>query len=181
MFNTIKKIRQKRLLQQQLKYTRVRQMHNLQTAKRIAMIFDVGDEQSWKIINKFATELSKRGKEMVLLGRKLQKELDFVITNTSVILCNLEDVDFWGVPKNYPVGNFFNQHFDMLIDTIQEPDFFSQYVSLKTMADYKISRDKADNEKYFDLLIRMDDSTDDVKAFLKQVLYYLNLITFEKK
>jgi hypothetical protein len=47
------------------------------------------------------------------------------------------------------------------------------------MADFKISRDKEDNEKYFDLLIRMDDIDDDIKSFLKQVLYYLNLITLE--
>ena len=179
MFDTIKKLRQKRLLKQQLQLTRNKKIHNLQTAKRIAMIFDVEDEHSWKIINKFATELAKRGKDMVLLGRKKQKELDFIITNTSVILFNAEDVDFWGVPKNYPVGNFLNQHFDMLIDTIENPDFFSQYVSLKTMADFKISRDKEDNEKYFDLLIRKDDIDDDIKSFLKQVLYYLNLITLE--
>lgn len=172
---------QRRLLRQQLQLTRVKKIHNLQTAKRIAMIFDVEDEHSWKIINKFATELAKRGKDMVILGRKKQKEIDFIITNTSVILCNNEDFDFWGLPRHYPVGNFLNQHFDMLIDTVLEPDFFSQYVSLKTMADFKISRDKSDNDKYFDLLIRMEDGEDDIKSFLKQVLHYLNLITLEKK
>ena len=180
MFDTIKKLRQKRLLKQQLQLTREKRIHNLQSAKRIALLFDVEDEHSWKIVNKFATELAKHGKVMVLLGRKQQKDLDFIITNTSVTLCNAEDVDFWGVPRTYPVGNFLNQHFDMLIDTIENPDFFSQYVSLKALADFKISRDKADNEKYFDMLIRMDDVEDDIKSFLKQVLHYLNLITLEK-
>ena len=180
MFDTIKKLRQKRLLKQQLQLTRNKKIHNLQTAKRIAVIFDVDDEHSWKIINKFATELAKHGKEMVLLGRKQQKELDFIITNTSVMLTNADEVDFWGVPRGNAVGNFLNQHFDMLIDTVEQPDFFTQYVSLRTMADFKISRDKEDNERYFDLLIRMDDIGDDIKSFLKQVLHYLNLITIEK-
>lgn len=181
MFNTIKGLKQKRLMRQLSQLNRIKKIHNLKTAKRIAMIFDVEDEQAWKIIDKFATELAKRGKEMVMLGRKRKDELDFIITSTAVILCGKEDFDFWGVPKNYPVGNFLNQHFDILIDTVEEPDFFSQYVSLKTMADFKISRDKEDNEKYFDLLISLDEENDDIKSFLKQVLHYLNLITLEKQ
>lgn len=180
MLDTIKRLRQRRILRQHLQLTRIKKIHNLQTAKRIALIFDVEDEYSWKIINKFATELAKRDKEIVMLGRRMQKEIDFIITNPAAILCNEEDFDFWGVPKNYPVGNFLNQHFDLLIDTIKTPEFFSQYVSLKAMADFKIARDKDDNKKYFDLLIRMDEDSDDIKSFLKQVLHYLNLITIEK-
>lgn len=179
MLNNIKRIRQKHILKQQLVLNRIKKIHNLQTAKRIAMIFDVDDEQSWKVINKFATELSKRGKEMQLLGRKKQKEIDFIITNTSVLLCDNDDVDFWGLPKSYAVSNFLNQHFDILIDTVETPDFFSQYVSLKVMADFKIARDIADNENYFDLLIKLDEDNTDVKSFLKQILHYLNLINLK--
>ena len=180
MLNKIKKIRQKYILLQQLQLTRVKKIHNLQTAKRIAVIFDIDEEINWKIIEKFATELGKRDKEMMLLGRKRKKDIDFIINNTSVTVCDEGDTNFWGVPKNYPVGKFLNQHFDVMIDTIAEPDFFSKYVSLKAIADFKISRDKDDNEKYFDLLIRIDDGNDGLIYFLKQVLHYMNLITLEK-
>ena len=180
MFEKIRQFRQKQLLKQQAMLERSKQLHNIESCKNIALMFDVTDEASWKVINKFSTEMKKMGKDVLILGRKKAKTLDFVITSTNVIVCELEDFDFWGVPKNYPIGNFFNRHYDVLIDTTENPDFYSYYVALHTLADFKIARDKDDNEKYFDFLINIDDEEFSTLSFLKQTLHYLDLINLEK-
>lgn len=181
MFEKIKEFRQRHLLKQYAMLDRSKDVHNIESTKTIGLMFDVTDEANWKVINKFSSEMQKMGKDVLILGRKRTKNIDFVITSTNVIVCELEDFDFWGVPKNYPIGNFFNRHYDILIDTTETPDFYSYYAAVRTLADFKIARDKDDNERYFDFLIKLGDDEFSVLAFLKQTLHYLDLINLENK
>lgn len=181
MFEKIRQFRQKHLLRQYAMLHRSKEVHNIESTKTIGLMFDVTDEATWKVINRFSNEMKKMGKEVLILGRKRTKNIDFVITSTNVIVCELEDFNFWGIPKNYPIGNFFNRHYDILIDTTENPDFYSYYASVRTLADFKIARDKNDNEKYFDFLIKLEDEDFSVLSFLKQTLHYLDLINLEKK
>ena len=87
------------------------------------------------------------------------------------------DWAFWGIPRWEAIRDFCQNNYDLLIDTIGEENFFSQYIALRTQASLKVvyATPSEDPSEIFDLIIR-GDSTVELKGFFNNVIEYLGMI-----
>ena len=178
MFERLKRIKQQRIVKQLSSLKRTKVMHNFDTANVIGIIFDVSTEENWMKICSVVKKFEEYGKKVYLVGKIDNREnLNFIITNTNVTLVHAKtDINFWGVPKISLLHQFLDRKYDVLINAmIDSDDFFSLFVNMHTLSDLKIARDNFDNEKYYDLLIKVDSDMSE-SDFLKQVIHYLTLI-----
>ena len=186
MFEFIKDWQRKRLLRQ-LKGNdsgRNKKIDNIAQIKSIGLIFQVGEENDWNLLYHFAKLMEKEGKSVAMIGiQDSETQLDYIITHSNTLLCKeKEDLDYWGVPKKELVEKFNQNHFDLLIDTTEEPNFFGQYIALSCDADLKIcyasEEDLIDNGKIFDMMIKGEEPLD-LRGYLNHVVQYLKMIKKE--
>ena len=87
------------------------------------------------------------------------------------------DFNFWGLPNADTIRPFIEQHFDLLIDTIGEENFFSQYIALCTNASLKVvyATPSEDPSEIYDLIIRGDGKVE-LKDFFNNIIEYLSMI-----
>lgn len=178
MFERLRKIKQQRIVKQLSSVKRTKVMHNFDTANVIGIIFNVSTENDWMNICSIVKKFEGYGKKVYLVGVIDNREkLDFIITNTNVTLVHAKtDINYWGIPKISILHQFLDRKYDVLINAmVDSDDFFSLFVNMHTLADLKIACDNLDNEKYYDLLIKVDSDISE-SDFLKQVIYYLTLI-----
>ena len=93
------------------------------------------------------------------------------------IVRSKSDLNFWGLPSYESIKPFVEQQYDLLIDTIGEENFFSQYVALRTTANLKVvyATPAEDPSEVFDLIIRGDGQVE-LKGFFNNVIEYLSMI-----
>lgn len=178
MFETLKKIKQKRIVKQLSLVKRTKVMHSFDTSNVIGIIFNVTTEDNWNKLCNVVKIFESYGKKVYLVGKISDREkLDFIITNTNVTLIHSKtDVNYWGIPKLSLLKQFLDRKYDVLINTtINGEDFFPLFVTIHALADLKVAIDSPENEKNYDLLIKVDQEISE-SDFLKQVIYYLTLI-----
>ena len=66
----------------------------------------------------------------------------------------------------------FSKKFDVLINTINDDDFFSRIVALRSLAKLRVATDTPAHKEVYDLLIKVDSKTSETE-FLKQVINIL--------
>lgn len=149
----------------------------------MGIIFRVGGEYEWNVIYRFVKGLEGSQKRVSMIGfQDSHTELNYIITHSQTIIVHeKDDMNFWGVPKDGTIEEFTDNHYDLLIDTTEQPDFFGQYMSLRTDADLKVSYiDTTDEEAeqatdIYDLMIHGEGRMD-IKDFLVNVISYLSKI-----
>lgn len=179
MFDFIKEIHRKKIIRTLKAAPREKKIDNIDEVKSIGVICRLGDEQNWNILNHFAKVMENQGKKvsfMALLER--EQDINFVITHQGThIVRSKSDFNFWGMPNYEAIRPFVEQHFDLLIDTIGEENFFAQYVALRTTANLKVAyaTPVEDPTEIFDLIIRGDGQVE-LKGFFNNVIEYLSMI-----
>lgn len=179
MMDFIKQIHLKRILRDLKAAPREKKIDNIDEVKNIGVICRLNDEQNWNILNHFAKVMENQGKTVHIIAL-LQKdqELSFVITHQGThIVRTKTDFNFWGLPNNEAIRPFTEQNYDLLIDTIGEENFFSQYIALCTTASLKVAyaTPAEDPTEVFDLIIRGDGQVE-LKGFFNNVIEYLSMI-----
>ena len=178
MFEGLKLKKQKRVMKRLIAKKRVRTMHNFDSIKKVGIIFNVTTEERWNLINNIAKVLEKYGKKVFMLGviDKKDTKLNFIITNPKVTLIRKKgDLNCWGIPKKSKLKPFFKRKYNTLINISNVEDFVTSYLSVKTLADVKIALDTDENQKIYDVLIKMNPDSSE-EDFMKQVIHYLTLI-----
>ena len=179
MFDFIKEMHRKRILRELKNRPRDKKIDNIEEVKTIGVICHLSDEQHWNILNHFAKVMENKGKKVHIIAL-LQKEteLDFVVThqNTSIVRSK-NDINFWGLPSDDAIKPFVDEKYDLLIDTIGEGNFFSQYIALRTTSNLKVvyATPAEDPSEVFDLIIRGDGQVE-LKGFFNNVIEYLSMI-----
>lgn len=179
----VKKFKRERIIRQMRQAERERRIENIDQVKNIGIIFRVGGEYEWNVIYHFIKAMETRGKKVEVIGFQEEgTELNYIITHSGTIICHeKEDINFWGVPKEEIIEGFADQHYDLLIDTTDQPDFFGQYMSLRCDADLKaayINTNDEDAEKatfIYDLMIHGENPID-IKEYLSNIINYLSMI-----
>ena len=179
MLDFIKEIHRKRLIRDLKATPRDKKIDNIDEVHNIGVICRLDDEQHWNILHHFAKVMENQGKKVhiVALLRKDQ-ELGFVITHPATyIVRGKSDLNFWGLPSYESIKPFVEQPYDLLIDTIGEENFFSQYIALRTTASLKVvyATPAEDPSEVFDLIIRGDGQVE-LKGFFNNVIEYLSMI-----
>ena len=177
MFETLKKIRQGRLVKRLSSVKRARVMRNFDNIKLIGIVFNITTEANWIKLSNYVKELESYGKKVYLVGIIDTKDkLNFIITNTKVtIVHRKKDVSCFGIPKRSRMKKFLSKKFDVLINTINDDDFFSSIVALRSLAKLRVATDTPAHKEVYDLLIKVDSKTSETE-FLKQVINCLTLI-----
>jgi hypothetical protein len=179
MLQFIKEIHRKHLIRDLKAAPREKKIDNIDQVRRIGVICRLDDEQHWNILHHFAKVMENQGKEIHIIAL-LQKdqEIGFVITHQATyIVRSKTDLNFWGLPSHESIRPFVDQHYDLLIDTIGEQNFFSQYIALRTDASLKVvyATPAEDPSEIFDLIIRGDGQVE-LKGFFNNVIEYLSMI-----
>ena len=179
MLDAIKNLRRKQILKELLAQPREKRIENLEEIKTIGVICRLDDEQSWNILYHFARVMEGQGKSvsfMALLQK--EQELNFVVTHQQTYICRTKtDFNFWGLPSHESMAPFTGKRYNLLIDTLGDDNFFSNYVALSTQADLKATYAQQSEEPsaVFDLIIR-GDGLIDLKDYFNNVIEYLSMI-----
>ena len=179
MANFIKELHRKKILRDLMNAPRDKKIDNIEEVKTIGVICRLDNEQNWNILHHFAKVMEAQGKKVhiiALLPR--DQELGFVITHQSTYICRSKtDFNVWGLPNAEAIKPFIERHYDLLIDTIGEENFFAKYVALRSDASLKAvyATPSEDPTEVFDLIIRGDGAVD-LKYFFNNVIEYLGMI-----
>ena len=179
MLELIKDIRRRRILRNLKETPREKKIDNIEEMKSIGIICRLTDDQHWNILNHFAKRMEADGKTVHIMAlQQKEQELNFVITHQHTYKCRLGvDFNFWGLPNAAVIRPFTSQQYDLLIDTIGEENFFSQYVALMTPAKLKVvyATPSEDPTEVYDLIIRGDRRVE-LKDYFNNVIEYLSMI-----
>ena len=179
MMHLIKQLHLRHIIRDLKATPREKKIDNIEEIKTIGVICRLVDEQNWNILHHFAKVMESKGKKVHIIAL-LQKDqqLDFVITHQAThIVRTKTDFNFWGLPNHEAIRPFVEQSYDLLIDTIGEENFFSQYIALRTTASLKVvyATPAEDPSDTFDLIIRGDGQVE-LKGFFNTVIEYLSMI-----
>lgn len=162
---------------------RDKRIENWDNIKTIGLIFTVGSSEQWNLIHRFITAQESRGKEVYLIGYQGKNiEINYIFSHTRTTICHeKDDFNFFGIPKEGVTDPFTNRHFDIVIDSTSQPDFFGKYVTSLCSADLKVgyTNNAADydegNMEMYDMAIQGKEQMD-FKDYIEQTVKYLSMI-----
>ncbi|MBR1550659.1 MAG: hypothetical protein IJ634_08510 [Bacteroidales bacterium] len=177
MLEFIKNFRRKQIIRDLKAAPRDKRIENIQEIKTIGVICRLDNEQNWNILNHFAKVMENQGKKVHIIAIQ-EQDINFVVTHQATTICRSKtDINFWGLPAWNSIQDFASNTYDLLIDTIGEENFFSQYLALRTPASLKVvyATPAEDPTEIFDLIIRGDGRVE-LKNFFNNVIEYLGMI-----
>ena len=179
MSNFIKELHRKKVIRSLINAPRDKKIDNIQEVKTIGVICRLDNEQNWNILHHFAKVMENQGKSVHIIALlDKDQELHYVITHQNTHICRTKsDFNFWGLPSDDAIRPFVSRHYDLLIDTIGDDNFFAQYVALRTEANLKVAyaTPAEDPTEVFDLIIRGDGHVE-LKGFFNNIIEYLSMI-----
>lgn len=177
MLEFIKNFRRKQIIRDLKAAPRDKRIENIQEIKTIGVICRLDNEQNWNILNHFAKVMENQGKKVHIIAIQ-EQDINFVVTHQATTICRSKtDLNFWGLPSWNSIQDFASISYDLLIDTIGEENFFSQYLALRTPASLKVvyATPAEDPTEIFDLIIRGDGRVE-LKNFFNNIIEYLGMI-----
>ena len=177
MLEFVKNFRRKKIIRDLKNTPREKRIDNIQEVQTIGVICQLDTEQNWNILYHFAKVMENQNKKVHIIAMEDQ-DINFVVTHQATTICRAkDDINFWGLPSNDSIKDFTSRHYDLLIDTIGDENFFSQYIALKTQASLKIvyATPAEDPTEVFDLIIRGDGHVE-LKSFFNNIIEYLGMI-----
>ncbi len=179
MFDFIKDIRRRSIIRDLKAAPREKKIDNIEEVRTIGVICRLSDEASWNILHHFAKVMENQGKTVHIMALlDSGQDLNFVITHQNTHICRTKsDFNVWGLPSDDSIEPFVSRHYDLLIDTIGDENFFAQYVALRTQANLKVAyaTPSEDPTEVFDLIIRGDGHVE-LKGFFNNIIEYLSMI-----
>lgn len=179
MFDFIKDIRRRSIIRDLKAAPREKKIDNIEEVHTIGVICRLSDEASWNILHHFAKVMENQGKTVHIMALlDSGQDLNFVITHQNTYICRTKsDFNVWGLPSDDSIEPFVSRHYDLLIDTIGDENFFAQYVALRTQANLKVAyaTPSEDPTEVFDLIIRGDGHVE-LKGFFNNIIEYLSMI-----
>ena len=177
MLEFIKNLRRKKIIRDIKAAPRDKLINNIQEVQSIGVICQLNTEQNWNILYHFAKVIENQGKKVHIIAFQ-DEDINFVVTHKTTSICRAKtDINFWGLPSNDSIKEFTSRHYDLLIDTIGDENFFSQYIALRTESSLKIvyATPAEDPTEIFDLIIRGDGHVE-LKSFFNNIIEYLGMI-----
>tara|TARA_B100000886_G_C20364396_1_gene466658 strand:- start:53 stop:598 length:546 start_codon:yes stop_codon:yes gene_type:complete len=154
---------------------RKHQAFNIDSAKRITILFDGTEPEDIKLVKAFVGNLSN-GKEMVsALGFVDQKDKSFEhMSSLHFDFFSNTELNWYGKPQGMVIDNFLSEDYDILIDLSLKKFYPLTYLAVASPAKFKVGRFRND-VSVFDLSI--DNSKKQNLAYLiDKIDHYLNLI-----
>lgn len=136
---------------------------NLEEAKSIAILFPAGDIDDRKVVLRYADQLRKQGKSVVLLGFLpiADAEATFPFAHYTS-----KQIDWANRPKGEGINKFLGSSYDALVCLFAKTSLDTELIALKTPAALKIGPVPEHPDTY-DLMLDVPASTRP-GAFIKQ-------------
>lgn len=174
---------QQRQLRNLLEQPRDKRIDNWDNVKTIGLVFTVGDADRWNLIHRFITAQENHGKEVYLIGFQAKNyEINYIFSHTKTTICHeKDDFNYFGLPKEGVIDGFTNRHYDLIIDSTEQPDFFGKYVTAMCNANLRVGYSNAQSEvdegvmEMYDLAIQGNE-TMDFKDYIEQIVKYLTMV-----
>ena len=170
MIDFLLKIRQffyKRFLRKQLankSKSKTSKKINLESAKRIGILFDATDLKTRKTILDYVETLKNRRKVVKLLGYFDNKLKD---NNFTFRHYNKKNINWALLPKGDQVDDFINQPYDVMINLNTKSTKDGEYITALTNAPLKVGP-VTENTACYDLMLDSGKNIE-INQFIKQV------------
>ncbi|MBQ6237218.1 MAG: hypothetical protein IJK07_03275 [Bacteroidales bacterium] len=174
---------QQRHLRNLMARPRDKRIDNWDAIKQIGLIFTVGNAERWNLIHRFIAAQESRGKEVHLIGYQAKNyEIDYIFSHTRTTICHeKEDFTHFGLPKEGVIDSFVGRHYDLVIDTTIQPDFFGKYVTAMCDANLKVGYSNTESDEdegvmdMYDMSIKGSEEMD-FKDYIEQIVKYLTMV-----
>jgi hypothetical protein len=172
-------IARKNLRDNHRKLIRNRKSFNLETARYIALLYHLPDEDSYKRIDDFIRMLSEKGIKVKVACYTLQKFVPhYFIPKLLQDIFTFKEVNWKYIPVKPFVKDFLEEEYDILIDLSLLEHLPLLYLAANCKAGLKIGRFDENNQDFFDLMIELPANAT-LEYFIGQVTHYLNKINKE--
>lgn len=145
------------------KYKRLRykKIQSLKEAKSVAILCQIGDEDSYKRCYALLSKLHNLKRQTWLLGYIDDKIVPYYCLEqlSADYFCN-KHLNWFGKPEKSQVIDFLRKDFDIMIDFTQNDLPPIHYCLQMTRAKFIVGRSKF-NRKYYDLLIEGEKLSDE--------------------
>ncbi|MBQ9473497.1 MAG: hypothetical protein IJU81_03720 [Bacteroidales bacterium] len=148
LLSKIQEIQQQRVLKRLTSVKRSRRLTSMEQVKTIALIFTVGSERQWNVLDEYITRMERSGKQVFAVGYQAKDlQLDYIITHTKCTICHeKDDFNIWNIPKEEVILPFAKRKYDLMLDTTAERTFWSLYMSARIAAKIKVSHCQHDED-----------------------------------
>lgn len=149
---------------------------NLLEAQSIGLVYKVTDEKQFRDVKRLIKELTSDKRQVMALGFVDDITIpDYCVAAYSGYYFNRKALNWFGAPKPDYILGFIKKEYDILIDLSSSHDYIIKYTIALSKAHFKVGRQKAGFEKFFDLMIRMKKS-DTLNEFVGQAIHYLTVL-----
>ena len=177
MVDTIRSfIRNYSFLNELARVNRFRKIVNLNEARSIGILYNLVDENSYRIIEGIVGKLQQTGKEVKAVGLVRNKSMvNRFLPKLSYDFLTRKDINWFGKPTGIRVRDFIQRDWDILIDLSLDNNQSLKYIAGLSNARLKVGPSGKDKEHYYDFMINAAMHTT-VIDFYEQVEHYLLVI-----
>ena len=149
---------------------------NLNDAKSIGIIYEVVNEDDFKLIKNFTQQLKSININVLTLGYADIKELEsFHIQPKEHRFFCRKDVNWYGKPNFDAIEDFVKPRYDILIDLQLTECLPLKFVTAISQAGFKIGRKPLTEPNCYDLMLELKPYSS-LSFFIEQVTVYLKMI-----
>ncbi len=149
---------------------------NLKDASSLAIIYFLTNDDDYLAVSKFVESLKKRKLRIKAMGYVRDKHLtQKYLPKLTYDFFYDRDINWYGRPGGNYVKDFLEKPFDVLIDLSDGNSLPIKYIIAKSNAHFKVGRYKNENQVFFDLMIKHDD-TNNLQSFIAEIEHYLTII-----
>lgn len=181
MLNFLTKRYRNRQLYKLLEMPRDKRIENWENIKTIGLVFLVGDNSQWSLIQRFITAQENRGKAVHIIGYlPTGTTVDYIFSHPSTVICH-EKTEFTklGLPKEGVIDSFTGRHYDLIIDSTPGNCFFGKYITACSNADLKVGYSNIESDEIttdlYDMTIQGSGEAD-FKNYIEQIVKYLSMV-----
>lgn len=157
------------------KLQRSKKVYNLFTARRIGILFDGTEGESFDRVMEFYKFLRLKGINTYVLGYVNARDVpDKYLFKKNFNFILRKNLNWWYLPLGEEVEKFIRESFDILIDLTLEDIFPCRFILALSPAHFKVGKLSNKNE-YYDLMIKID-SGKKIDYFIEQTRHYLEMI-----
>ena len=156
--------------------TRVQKSVNMNSARSLALLYYLPDEETYKKAELIISRLSEFNlKTRVICYTDLKIVPHYFIPKITQDIITAKDINWRYQPQKPFVKEFIENEFDILIDLSLSDYLPLLYCSALSKAGLKVGRYNEGHELFYDLMIHAEPDAS-IDTFADQVIHYLSLI-----
>jgi len=149
--------------------------NNFESATTVGFIFDTSDRQNYQLARDFMEFVEKQNNRIFAVGFATKSDqIAYFPYKQGVDYFGLDEVNWYGKPRNPVIKDFLKRNFDILVDLSFSDIFPTVYLFSLSNAKFKITN-KSNKSSYADFVIEMSNSGK-LEEYITQIKHYLKAI-----